>query len=177
MKNPFLNGWFQRGSVGEESREDGEGKKQPTGRIAASTTDANKQLRSYSNEPTRAPPPRPPATTTPVILQAILPRAALGLTLRVILGATVALYVLNQKHMLPRPLSAVVSKTLFWPTLPITASKRWGSKWMTQIDDTIIVGGLPLGFLGYPERLYDEYGVRILLILYRSSNEDGSCCL
>ena len=54
--------------------------------------------------------------------------------LRAALGGTSVLYVLNQKHLLPRRLSGVVSKTLFWPTLPITASKRIG-KWVSEIDD------------------------------------------
>lgn len=80
--------------------------------------------------------------------------------LRLLLCATVALYALNQSHLLPRSLSAVVSKTLFWPTIPISLSRRIG-KWATRVDDTVVMGGAPLGFLDYPERLYKEYGVRI----------------
>jgi hypothetical protein len=79
--------------------------------------------------------------------------------LRTVLGITVALYILNQKHALPRPLSAMVSKTLFWPTMPITASRRIG-KWVSRIDDTVVMGGAPFGFLDYPEKLYEDYGVR-----------------
>lgn len=82
-----------------------------------------------------------------------------GIALRTMLGVTIALYVLNQQHMLPRPLGAVVSKALFWPTLPITASRRIG-KWMTRIDDTVVIGGAPFGFLGFPEQLHEKYGVR-----------------
>jgi hypothetical protein len=77
---------------------------------------------------------------------------------RTVLGVTIALYILNQKHALPRPLSAIVSKTLFWPTLPITVSRRVG-KWMTRIDDTVVMGGAPFGFLDYPDRLYNDFGV------------------
>jgi len=84
-------------------------------------------------------------------------------TIRVFLGVTVALYILNQKHALPKPLSAVVSKALFWPTLPITASRRIG-KWMTRIDDTVVMGGAPFGFLDFPERLYNEFGVSLVEI-------------
>lgn len=73
--------------------------------------------------------------------------------------AAVALYVLNQKHLLPKPLSALVSKALFWPSLPLTVIKRIGS-WSTKIDDTVLLGGLPLGFVNYPEKLYQEYNVR-----------------
>jgi hypothetical protein len=79
-------------------------------------------------------------------------------TFRTIFVITTALYILNQKHALPRPLSAFVSKTLFWPTLPITVSRRLG-KWMTPIDDAVVMGGAPFGFLGYPERLYKDFGV------------------
>ena len=89
---------------------------------------------------------------------AAVPHVA-NLALRTLLGVTVALYILNQKHALPRPLSAVVSKTLFWPTLPITVSRRLG-KWMTRIDDTVVMGGAPFGFVDYPDRLYNDFGVR-----------------
>jgi hypothetical protein len=57
------------------------------------------------------------------------------MALKSFLGFTVALYILNQKHMLPRPVAAVVSQALFWPTLPITVSRRIG-KWVTPVDDT-----------------------------------------
>ncbi|KAL3920934.1 MAG: hypothetical protein SGILL_003013 [Bacillariaceae sp.] len=60
--------------------------------------------------------------------------------------------------MLPRRLSGIVSKTLFWPTLPITASKRIG-KW------TIVLGGAPIGFLGFPEKLKEEYNVNAVINL------------
>eukprot|EP00977_Amphora_coffeiformis_P011147 scaffold2661_cov166-Amphora_coffeaeformis.AAC.1 len=81
----------------------------------------------------------------------------MGICGKVSLGITVGLYVLNQKHLLPKPLSRIVSKALFWPTLPITVAKRMGS-WTTIVDDTVIIGGAPFGFVGIPEQLYD-YGV------------------
>lgn len=71
--------------------------------------------------------------------------------------ATITLYVLNQKHMLPMPISRVVSKALFWPTLPITISRRIG-KWTTVVDSTVVMGGAPFG--GYPERLAKQFNVR-----------------
>lgn len=74
------------------------------------------------------------------------------------LGVTVALYFLNQSHLLPRPLSGLVSRALFWPTLPITFAKRVG-KWTTMVDETVMLGGAPFDVLGLPEKLYDE-GVR-----------------
>mmetsp|Transcript_29565 Transcript_29565/g.55427 ORF Transcript_29565/g.55427 Transcript_29565/m.55427 type:complete len:353 (+) Transcript_29565:228-1286(+) len=90
---------------------------------------------------------------------AMIPHLA-AITFRVVLGITVALYVLNQSHLLPRPLSSVVSRALFWPTLPITASKRIG-KWVTRIDDTVYMGGAPISsfLLKYPERLKQQYGI------------------
>ena len=81
-------------------------------------------------------------------------------SLRAVLGITIALYILNQKHMLPRPLSAVVSKTLFWPTLPITVGRRLG-RWHTVVDDTVIMGGAPIGFARLPESLKEQYGVSV----------------
>jgi atypical dual specificity phosphatase len=87
-----------------------------------------------------------------------LPRLG-ALSLRVALGGTLVLYILNQQHMLPRQLSGIVSKALFWPSLPITACKRIG-KWVTKIDDTIVMGGAPFGLLGYPERLHEDYKIK-----------------
>jgi atypical dual specificity phosphatase len=86
-----------------------------------------------------------------------LPQLA-GLALRTGLGITVALYILNQSHLLPRPLAQVVSRVLFYPTLPITASKRIG-KWVTRIDKTLVMGGAPFVMLDYPRKLKDDYGV------------------
>jgi len=81
-----------------------------------------------------------------------------SLALRIGLGITVALYVLNQSHLLPKPLAALVSKVLFYPTLPITASKRIG-KWVTRIDKSLVMGGAPFAMLDYPRKLNDDYGV------------------
>jgi len=82
----------------------------------------------------------------------------LRLCFKAALGATIGLYILNQKHLLPKPLSAIVSKALFWPTIPITVVRRLGN-WETVIDDTVIMGGAPFGFAKIPEKLYDQYGV------------------
>jgi hypothetical protein len=79
-------------------------------------------------------------------------------------AATLVLYVLNQKHLLPRPLSAVVSHVLFWPTLPVTISRRIGH-WTTNIDETVILGGAPFGH--WPERLYYNHQVRGIINLCR----------
>jgi len=84
---------------------------------------------------------------------------SLGACFKTAMGVTVALYILNQKHMLPRPLSAFVSKALFWPSMPITVLRRIG-RWETVIDDTVIMGGAPFGFAKLPEKLYETYGVR-----------------
>lgn len=156
MKNPFSSGWFQKGpGKGDLNKEEEKVARRSTGSPSKKKDTFSRSPSSSSSED----------EATSSILQVAppifgvvskFPAAAMA---RLLLGATVALYVLNQKHLLPRPLSAVVSKALFWPTLPITASKRWGKKWFTPIDDTIIVGGAPFGFLGLPERLYEDYGV------------------
>ena len=160
MKNPFSGGWFQKVPGKDDLNNEKEEEKI---RIARRSTDSPSEkkdtfsrlpsLSSYEYEGTSS-----ILQVAPPVFGVVskFPAAAMA---RLLLGATVALYVLNQKHLLPRPLSAVVSKALFWPTLPITASKRWGKKWFTPIDDTIIVGGAPFGFLGLPERLYEDYGV------------------
>lgn len=104
-------------------------------------------------------PPSAPSFRAPWDLTLAALPSWTGLCFKTLLGMTVALYILNQKHMLPKPLAAIVSKTLFWPTLPITYSLRIG-KWSTVIDDTVLMGGCPFGWASMPERLYDEYGVR-----------------
>ncbi len=81
------------------------------------------------------------------------------LCFRSVAFATITLYVLNQKHMLPKPLGSVVSKALFWPTLPITVSRRIG-KWTTMVDNAVVLGGAPFGFMNYPEKLYSQFRVR-----------------
>ena len=81
------------------------------------------------------------------------------LCFRSVAFATITLYVLNQKHMLPKPLGKVVSRALFWPTLPITASRRIG-KWTTVVDNAVVLGGAPFGFLRYPEKLHSQFRVR-----------------
>ena len=82
--------------------------------------------------------------------------------LQSLLGVAVILYVLNQKHWLPLSLSRRVSHYLFWPTLPLTLPRRklWlREPWCTVIDDTVIMGGAPFAFAGYPETLYHKYNV------------------
>lgn len=70
-----------------------------------------------------------------VTMATVIPQLFPKVVLKYFFGVTIGLYILNQKHLLPRPLSAIVSKSLFWPTLPITVSRRVG-KWMTRVDDT-----------------------------------------
>mmetsp|Transcript_28425 Transcript_28425/g.48345 ORF Transcript_28425/g.48345 Transcript_28425/m.48345 type:complete len:360 (+) Transcript_28425:1-1080(+) len=100
--------------------------------------------------------PNLPSTTSSLILSGLPSLAAL--CLRSLAVATVTLYVLNQKHMLPMPMGRVVSKLLFWPTLPITVSRRIG-KWTTQIDNAVVLGGAPFGWCGYPEKLAKQFNV------------------
>mmetsp|Transcript_45975 Transcript_45975/g.67845 ORF Transcript_45975/g.67845 Transcript_45975/m.67845 type:complete len:367 (-) Transcript_45975:199-1299(-) len=78
--------------------------------------------------------------------------------LQFMLGTTLVLYVMNQKNLLPKPMSSIVSRALFWPTLPVTLSTRIG-KWITPVDDVLVLGGAPFGFLNIPETLH-ESGVR-----------------
>jgi atypical dual specificity phosphatase len=89
---------------------------------------------------------------------------SLGLVLKSCLTVTFTLYILNQKHCLPKPLSAIVSQVLFWPTLPITIfnrSFRLRSPWVTIIDDVVAMGGAPINsfFAHYPVKLATQYQV------------------
>jgi len=56
--------------------------------------------------------------------------------LMIVLVTLGTLYFLNQKHfLLPKPISAIVSKILFWPTLPITVvSKKEILRYMVYSD-------------------------------------------
>jgi atypical dual specificity phosphatase len=67
-------------------------------------------------------------------------------------------YAAFQKKLLPKPISAVVSRIFFLPTLPITALLRLGNYW-TPIDDTLMLGCAPVAILGHPEKLH-KLGVR-----------------
>lgn len=87
-----------------------------------------------------------------------------GSVAKTCLCVTVALYVLNQKHLLPKPLSRIVSKALFWPTMPITVARRIGS-WTTVVDDCVIMGGAPFGFAGIPEKLYNDFEVSTISLM------------
>ncbi len=95
--------------------------------------------------------------TSPLIFSSL---PSFGSTLfRTAAIATFTLYILNEKHMLPMPVGTVVSRALFWPTIPITISKRIG-KWTTVVDSTVVIGGAPFGWCGYPERLSRQFNVR-----------------
>jgi len=67
-------------------------------------------------------------------------------------------YALFQKKMLPLAASRIVSKVMFYPSMPLTAITRWGNYW-TPIDDTLMLGCPPFGFAGHPKELYNM-GVR-----------------
>ena len=68
------------------------------------------------------------------------------------------LYGMFQKKMLPQNVSTVVSKLMFFPTLPFTYLQRVGNLF-TEVDSTVILGTAPLQLLGHPKELYSR-GVR-----------------
>jgi hypothetical protein len=70
-------------------------------------------------------------------------------------GASAFVYVLFQKKLLPKPACAFVSKLFFIPTFPITVLMRLGNYW-TPVDDTLILGCAPVGFLGHPKELFKQ---------------------
>jgi atypical dual specificity phosphatase len=106
----------------------------------------------------------PHSSVWKVLLSALPPqRVALSHCLRAGLTLTVALYLLNQNHCLPRPLSGWVSRVLFYPTLPITVLRRLGTSWETVIDDTVLLGGVPLW--GRLQALHRDHDVRAVVNL------------
>lgn len=73
-------------------------------------------------------------------------------------GLCLITYALFQKHLLPLPISKVVSKIFFYPTFPITALMRLGNYW-TKVDETLYLGCAPLDILNHPSQLH-KMGVR-----------------
>jgi hypothetical protein len=126
----------------------------------------------------RGPPSSPPWFRFPLKVPAAasaasaLPRVVLSF--KALFAATVALYAMNQLAWLPPELSSLVSRALFWPTLPITVVRRVG-KWTTVIDDTVVMGGAPFGFVHLPERLLRNYGVREGCSLESNRNRLRTC--
>ena len=59
-------------------------------------------------------------------------------------------YTLFQKKMLPRPISKIVARLLFYPTYPFTYMLRL-KNWHTSVDDTLILGVAPMSLLGHPQ--------------------------
>ena len=70
------------------------------------------------------------------------------------MGGTL-LYGLFQKKVFPHNVARLVSKILFIPTLPLTLLMRWNNL-STMIDDTVILGTAPVGFLGHVERMHKQ---------------------
>jgi atypical dual specificity phosphatase len=82
-------------------------------------------------------------------------------------------YVLFQKKLLPFPLMKLASKLLFLPTFPITALMRIGNYW-TPVDETLILGCAPMGFMQHPEKLH-ALGVRgVVNLCYEYEGPTGS---
>uniref|UniRef100_A0A7S2DZU9 Tyrosine specific protein phosphatases domain-containing protein n=1 Tax=Helicotheca tamesis TaxID=374047 RepID=A0A7S2DZU9_9STRA len=132
--------------------------------VPSPSSSSFKQKKWWNDSTSTHDPPSPITTTkTTTTFSSIL--LIRKLPLKALFYTTLTLYILNQKHLLPKPLSRIVSKVLFWPTLPITASKRIGKWWSTNVDDVVIIGGAPFGFLNMPERLYHDHGVRAVINL------------
>lgn len=75
-----------------------------------------------------------------------------------IFSAFTLLYAAFQKKLLPIGLSTIVSKVAFYPTFPLTALRATGN-YMTDVDDTLILGCAPFDLFGHPKRLH-SMGVR-----------------
>ena len=75
-----------------------------------------------------------------------------------IFASGLIIYALFQKKLLPKAISKVVAKVLFYPTYPITTLIRLGNFW-TDVDETVILGCAPMSIFEHPQQLY-RLGVR-----------------
>lgn len=81
-------------------------------------------------------------------------------------------FFLFQKKLLSKKMSKIVSKIYFLPTFPITILMRLGNYW-TIIDDTLLLGCAPMGFLGHPSQLH-KLGVRgVINMCYEYNGPKG----
>lgn len=87
-----------------------------------------------------------------------LPSNHLGKGLVLIGLSSTIIYAMFQKKVFGPIMTKVVSKVLFYPTLPITMLMRWGNLWST-VDDTLILGTAPLSILNHPEQMHAR-GIR-----------------
>lgn len=93
--------------------------------------------------------------------------------LYVVGGAIIITYALFQKHLLPLPISKVVSKLFFYPTFPLTALMRMGNYW-TKVDETLYLGCAPLDLLNHPSCMHNM-GIRgVLNMCYEYSGPKHS---
>jgi len=155
-RTPFLNRANKSGDGGDDGDENDDDNND--GNTTTPSTSSKISTSTYNNTA---------ILSIPNILSSFFIRD----TFRFALTTVSILYVLNQAHVLPPRLSSVVSKVLFWPTLPITASRRIG-KWVTPVptsldwhdnnsdDYNVIIGGVPISILNMPQVLHRDYGVR-----------------
>lgn len=116
--------------------------------------------------------PKPSSSTTRW-LGTLLGRVAAGRFAYAIWTVAVVGFALFQKRMLPPRLARFAARFYFYPTLPLTYARLCllpprAGLW-TPVDDTVIFGAAPVGFLGHTRRLAglgvaavvnccDEYG-------------------
>jgi hypothetical protein len=77
--------------------------------------------------------------------------------LGMIITTLALVYYLNKRRVFPKRVSRVVNKVLFWPLMPLTFVNRgvFGT-WITVVDDTVVLGAVPIGFARIPEMLRNK---------------------
>eukprot|EP00445_Apocalathium_hangoei_P070137 CAMPEP_0204138146 /NCGR_PEP_ID=MMETSP0361-20130328/17815_1 /ASSEMBLY_ACC=CAM_ASM_000343 /TAXON_ID=268821 /ORGANISM="Scrippsiella Hangoei, Strain SHTV-5" /LENGTH=302 /DNA_ID=CAMNT_0051091925 /DNA_START=26 /DNA_END=931 /DNA_ORIENTATION=+ len=73
-------------------------------------------------------------------------------------------FVLFQKHLLPLHLAILIGRLYFWLTVPLTYFRCWqqGKGLWCEVDDTLLLGVVPLAWLGLPSALH-KLGVRAVV--------------
>jgi len=73
-------------------------------------------------------------------------------------------FALFQRKLLPHSLARPVGRAYFWPTLPLTLWRSWldGRGLWCEVDDTLMMGVVPVPLLGHPSQLR-ELGVRAVV--------------
>jgi hypothetical protein len=110
-------------------------------------------LHSSGGGPFGGSPLGPPFGPLYSVLRGIRPVSSLARAGWMFFGAAAFTFLLFQKKLLPKNVSRVVSSLFFVPTFPFTVLMRLNNYW-TPIDETVILGTAPVGFMGHPEALH-----------------------
>eukprot|EP00929_Paragymnodinium_shiwhaense_P060431 TRINITY_DN30181_c0_g1_i4.p1 TRINITY_DN30181_c0_g1~~TRINITY_DN30181_c0_g1_i4.p1 ORF type:complete len:283 (-),score=66.32 TRINITY_DN30181_c0_g1_i4:128-976(-) len=111
-----------------------------------------------------APPAERLSTTAAVAAGSLSPARSRLAALLFAAALAAAPFALFQKKLLPQDIARIVSVIYFWPTVPLTFLKAWwvGNKPWCYVDETLLLGPVPLTLMDSPARLRKE-GVKNII--------------